>query len=416
MRGLFAIALCVAPFLATCGGTEYGTLLVDHAALAAGAKVELVDSKGSTESQTGRVLPYRIAPGHTAIVSIGQREVSVEASPGSVVSVSGAALTVAKLEPRALQVTATEASARALASFIGASAEQLTPGVFLIKDGSSDLVSRAALASTDTRITDLRAVPVETVVPDPLPAPTLPVRGVRSAGVAVRTSPAESAALQPFVEQPAAVLPVAKQPSAVEPAEAMESLPFAPASLDVDSSKRFVQFYGYCGSWIPSPGAPFVAHFPDGSVATGHTDGLGLVLLDDAPSLNPELQIAGGIAGLPPRPYTLEPSQPKTFANVVDALRTSDITHLAWALQDAARLVRPEWADEIIPLLSHPHTGIRVLAAVALLRYSDAVQARALASLTDPKIQDDVAYVLGRKSHRPLPDVQWTSGVPVAAR
>lgn len=379
MRGLVAFALCAAPLLSTCGDTEYGTLLVDRTALEAGAKVELVDSRGTSQPADARTLPYRIDPGQTAIISIGHHEVSVEASPGTVVSVSGAALTVDKLEPRALQVTASEASARSLAAFIGASAEQLSSGVFLLKDGSSDLVSRAALARTDSGITEIRAVPVGTVVPDPLSVPTLPALGARPA-----------AAVQPV----AALAPVSE----------------IPESIGVDPAKRFVQFFGYCGSWIPSPNAPFEARFSDGSVASGRTDGLGLVLLDDAPNLTPDLRIAGGIAGLPPRPYVLEPSQPQTFTNVAQAMHTPDITHLAWSLQDAARLARPEWADGVISLLSHEHAGIRILAAVALLRYPAAVQDRALASLTDPKIRDDVAYVLGRRSARPLPTPIWTSG------
>jgi hypothetical protein len=365
------------PLLSTCGGSDHGTLLVDRTAREAGALVEIADASGALRTAPARTLPYRLNPGETAVVSIGARQVSVDPAPGTAVSVTGPSLTVEKLSPKAIEVTSSETAAQHLASTVGARVQKRSSGVFLIEDGAADIVGRASEAENDAEITDVRAVPVP-------------------AGAA--------ATAQAAVASPAPIPTMA----AAAPLLANTTIAIPPPS-GIDTAKRYVQFYGYCGSWMPSPNSPFQAEFPDGSVATGRTDRLGLVILDNAPSMNPRVLLAGGVDLVPPRPYTLDPAKPETLSNVQEAMHSDDVVHLAWSMLDAAQLARTEWSDKLIATLAHPHAGVRVLAAVALLRYPTDVQDRALASIPDPRWRDDVAYVFGRVSSRPAPAPIWAS-------
>ncbi len=379
MRISRRMTLMALPLLSTCGGADHGTLLVDNAARQAGAMVELVTPAGTSAAEPAKTLPYKLETGDSAIVEIGSRQVSVEPGRGTVITVSGPQLTVSKVEPSALELTSTEPAAHRLADAIGATVEKRGANDFILRDGPLDLVSRAAEAQPDAEITDLRPVPVD----------------------ASTTAPTHLASV---------AVPAALPPTTVALATSAAPIAIPAAPPGFDASKRYLKFFGYCGSWLPAPGEPFEARFDDGSVATGQTDGLGLVVLDNAPNLHPQVMFEHGADLVPPRPYELDAAKPATFANVRTALQpTQTVDTLAWGLMDAGAMARSEWSDKVIGDLSHPHAGVWILAAIALLRYPTEVQDRGLASISDPHKRDLVAYVLGRPASHTPPAVVWSS-------
>jgi len=379
MQVVRAVGFLTLPLLVTCGAPGHGTVLLDREAREAGAQVDILDAKGVPHPFDVRALPFRLEPGESAAVRLGGHEISVEASPGTTLHLTGRELRVETVAPPALEVTGSEAAVRRLANFVGAQMQEKSRGVFVLFDGGSDLIERAAEAPNDSEITD-----VKPFTPEVLPAIVLP---------------------QPVVA-------AAPKPAEVKPSSQTASPPDfgTPVPTTIDPSRRYVQFFGHCGSWIPAANEPFEAHFADGSVAQGVTDALGLVVLDDAPSLDAQVSFAHG-NGRMPRPYELRADDHRTIGNVTTSLGAdNDIDRLAWALLDAGRLARPEWAGMITERLSHPHQGIRVLAAAALLRYPAEIQEHALTTVMNARWRNDAAYVLGRVSSRVAPTPIWSSG------
>jgi hypothetical protein len=135
-------------------------------------------------------------------------------------------------------------------------------------------------------------------------------------------------------------------------------------------ARRWVEFFSHCNSRLPVWGGKWRAFSGDRQIASGITDHLGLITIDDPPPGNVRLEVENGQAI--PRPYDFALDRPETYANVTRALESQDFDTLLYGLEDAAKLARPEWRETIAGYLNDPRPGVWILAAAALGSYDGA--------------------------------------------
>ncbi len=437
----------------TCGGQEEGTLVLAPEARSAGAVVVDVGDEaeeGGVTTAQGRALPYAVRG--RATIRVGDRLTTIDVAPGELVRVEGADLRTERPERaggEALEVDGDEPAVRALAVAIDAKVVTLGPGAFRLEgEGAPDLIERAAYVDTIAGIRDVRTVAPRRILrletlelaatrpaARPRAAPTArpsariaaPVARVggwlplRVDGVADGT-PVVLRVVDADGRRKTDLLRVETRahgggvtldrPLAIPPALAPERVRVIAelggthvASAPVAVRRRFAQYYSTCGVRMPATDKGFQVRFADGSAAHGYTDHLGIAAIEDAPAGEYEILFEGGVPL--PRPYEVDSTRPETFARVASALRSKELETLLYGLHDASEIARPEWADDVVSLLAHPHTGVWISAALALGSYDPALLDRAAQGFPLPQRWPHVMHAAGRTPVAALARVGW---------